>query len=223
MKLIIGLGTGRCGTSSLSLLFNSQKDSYFTHEFIPHLPWNFNAFTLLDRLEELKKFKGNYIGDVALYYLPYVRFILSVEPKTKFICLERNREKVIKSFLSICKERDMWTNDPNRTVTPIEISFPKYPISDKKLAIGMYWDEYFELAHQLEKEFPNNFKIFQIEKLNSKEGVKEILDFAGFENPILETSLKISHINPISKKNQKFGKEHLIHYSEEFFDDLVGL
>ena len=31
-KVILGIGTGRCGTVSLSHLLNKQKDSRFSHE-----------------------------------------------------------------------------------------------------------------------------------------------------------------------------------------------
>jgi len=190
--MIIGLGSGRCGTTSLTNLLNFQKDSFFSHEMIPHLNWNFQTLEINTRLEELSKYPAKNSGDVSCYYLNYVTYINSVLPDTKFICLFREREKVVTSFSNHCIKRDFWTNNPNREHSPVEVSFPKYPITDKKIAIGMYWDEYYKKASELAKKL-SNFRIFHITELNSTRGVKEILDFAGFDksDQVIRTNVRV--------------------------------
>jgi len=183
-NLILGLGSGRSGTKCLSNLLSAQKNSGFTHELIPHLTWRFSYDLISPRLLTLLDFNAKFIGDVSCYYLNYVPFIASKLPKTKFICIQRPREDTVKSFLSHFQRRDMLTNDPNRERSGVEVCFPKYPITDKALAAGIYWDEYYSKALQLEEAF-KNFRIFHIKKLNSKKGVKKILDFAGFEEQVI--------------------------------------
>jgi len=45
-KLIIGLGTGRCGTMSLSKLLSMQENTIVSHETGTPLPWDFDLASL---------------------------------------------------------------------------------------------------------------------------------------------------------------------------------
>ena len=72
--MIFGLGTGRCGTQSLSYLLNQQKEHKVGHEFLAHnlehgpLPWEYDEDLIIKRLDTLKE--HGFTGDVALYFPP---------------------------------------------------------------------------------------------------------------------------------------------------------
>ena len=188
-RLILGLGPGKCGTMSLATLLDSQIDATVTHEeFAERMRRHFNNACLLMALKEMLARETGIIGDVAYYWLHYVKGLL-LYSSTKFICLKRARNEVIESH---------WTELDG---SPIEKP-PTFPgmktvginlIGDTLLSedspitmqsvkehTGKMWDSYYQRAEHFERMRPENFRIFPIEDLNSEEGVKEILNFAGF-------------------------------------------
>ena len=172
-KVIIGLGSGRCGTKSLMHLLDSQTKSNFTHENLS-MPWNRNpADAQPEMFRRLFLREEDYIGDVGFYWINYVEDMLTVKPDAKFICLKRDRQEVIES---------MWDFTRGLNTHPANDWFMMYPRydTDPKSAVGLMWDDYMELTNRLVDKHRNSFKIFKIEHLNSKDGVNSILDFAGF-------------------------------------------
>lgn len=126
-NVIIGIGTGRCGTTALASLLDSQRDILCFHEMNPSsMSWegaeatvtstlrDFDAIlrgkelgvtidlTSQNRASPLKaareKVRITAIGDVASYYLPYVKHILDRQPKAKLPCMTRCKEEVVRSF-----------------------------------------------------------------------------------------------------------------------------
>ncbi len=179
-KLIIGLGTGRCGTVSLCNILNQLPSSFFVHEGFM-LPWYGQPDIAISKL---KKFLNDtdkcYVGDVGFYWLPYVEEVISVFPKTKFICLKRNKQDTINSYLKKTEGRNHWINHDGKFWRKDYIwdrCFPKYNVKTKEEALSLYWDEYYSKAYKLQLSYPNNFKIFDIEVLNSSEKFFEVLDF----------------------------------------------
>jgi hypothetical protein len=43
-----------------------------------------------------------------MYFLPYVDFLIEKFPQSKFICLKREREAVIKSFVQWTQDHNPW-------------------------------------------------------------------------------------------------------------------
>ena len=76
-KVILGIGTGRCGTVSLSHLLNKQKDSRFSHElkikiekktdYSTPLPWKCNDKAFNSAWNSILNYDGNYVGDVSMF------------------------------------------------------------------------------------------------------------------------------------------------------------
>ena len=189
-KLIIGLGTGRCGTTSLSVFLNAQEKTKVLHEGHDGkdyhlLPW-YNAETLvllwLDSLTQSNT-ANDYYGDVMLYFLPYVEFIMSKFSNAVFICLQRNRAEVIDSYMNWTGESvNHWSYHDGRTwqYDDWDACFPKFDEPDKAKAIGLYWDSYYAEVERLIKIYPNKIACFPTEYLNSIEGQNVILDFIGY-------------------------------------------
>lgn len=185
-QLIIGLGTGRCGTVSIYRLLNSQKSSNISHESMPVLSWEFNQRAIEKKLNSLMKKRGRYVGDVASYYLPYMKFILGRHPDVKFVCLKRNKKEVIESFDRHTKRWDFnhWIDHDGKKwkkSNKWDKSFPTYDIKSKKRAIARYWEEYYKEVKKLMKKYSRNIKIFKISALNTQKGVRRILDFCGID------------------------------------------
>lgn len=125
--ILFGLGSGRCGTSSLAALMNGQPGVACFHELNPSsMAWSGAEATIgslmrdfeailageervvtadlvsPNRLIPLTRLQElsqvHAVGDVGSYYLPYVEMMIQKWPGLRFPCLRRDREEVIASF-----------------------------------------------------------------------------------------------------------------------------
>ncbi len=209
-KLIIGLGTGRCGTVSLYRLLNFQKNSFFRHESKPLLPWKFDKGKIDEKLRKYFNKDEKYMGEVNLSFLPYVEYIIKRYPLTRFIILKRPKEEVIRSFVRHTKpfNYNHWIEHKGkkwRKGGKWDTMFPKYNAKSKEEAIGFYWEDYYKEVRELLKKYPENIKMFKMEDFNSELKVKEILDFCEIEKK--EQIVKIN-----IKENQGSGLMRFIKY-----------
>ncbi len=101
-RLILGVGTGRCGTLSLSRLLNRQPGLRVTHERQPYLPWKCESprDLIAARLNALRADNaGSAIaGDVAFYYLNYLPDALELDDRLRVVCLRRPKHEVVASY-----------------------------------------------------------------------------------------------------------------------------
>ncbi len=190
-KLIIGLGTGRCGSVSLSYFLNEQPGVKIFHEGrIDHehniLKWDNDQENLLKWIYNLEKISvsNQYFGDIGMYFLHYVSFLIDQFPNIKFICLKRNREDVIKSYLKWTKTYNHWYNHNGENWQKEDYwdtAFPKFNEPDKAKALGLYWDMYYEEIERLIEKYPQQIRCFPTEALNSINSRNEILDFIEYQ------------------------------------------
>jgi len=107
-KLVIGLGTGRCGTRSLTKLLK-EWGIPASHEKY-RLYWEPNK-------KILQRALGEMVSDVGFYWLNYVDLVLEQYPDAKFVCLKRDKEKTVvsfaRSFKSPLASKIAWINHPD--------------------------------------------------------------------------------------------------------------
>jgi hypothetical protein len=248
--IVIGLGTGRSGTASLSMLLNAQPDASCFHELNPSAVRfygtprpvlntidEFQAVldggdpamvtvdlsravcaTVYDRLRQMKRVR--LIGDIAFYYLSYVQSIADRNPNVRFICLRRDREETIESWMRyteiersrsqiladrlsswITREpyresRNFWMeHDGTRWLKdPVwDKCFPKFTAPGKRDALRQYWDYYYETAEAILQRLPDRFRIIETNRLDDGAVQRQILDYCGV--PEAEQVLSDVHIN----------------------------
>jgi hypothetical protein len=131
--IIIGLGSGRCGTRSLASLLNAQPDTVCFHEINPScMAWTGTERTVLSMLEEFRAVLAGgprqitvdlatrrradqlprlrslgtvtAIGDVAFYYLAYAP-ILAEMPDVTMPVLRRDKDATVASFVEVMRIR----------------------------------------------------------------------------------------------------------------------
>lgn len=189
-QLIIGCGTGRCGTVSLTRFLNNQEGVSILHEGVVNgvthhiVPWYEGEAQLWRWLEDLEKLTNGarWYGDVGPYFLPYVPKILQRYPLTRVICLERGRRAVVKSYLEKTKGRNHWylhkgtgwKEDPEW-----DIAFPVYAEPNKARALELYWNGYHAKALEYQALFPDNFMLLPTSALNLRGGRLKLLEFLG--------------------------------------------
>jgi len=247
-KIVVGLGSGRSGTASLASLIDSQEGGLCFHEMNPSCAVfagnpqsHLNAINEFRKIlsggsrsslsidysrpasvETFEKLQGlprvRLLGDIAYYYLSYVGDILEQVPQCKFVCIKRDREQTVASWLkksAVKRWRSMWLADKLKawiTRTPFQTEynywqehdgtvwmkdpvwdscFPKFEAPSKEDAIRMYWNYYYQEASRLEKTHPESFRVFNIGALSSRAGQEEILSFIGLSPQEMVSSEKV--------------------------------
>lgn len=180
---MIGLGTGRCGTTSLASLLNSVRGCGVTHEegdIRANLSWDFSRDGIEKALKTMESRPQGVVGDVAFYYLPYVRYIAEARPDATFICLRRDREGTIESYMKKTEGRDHWRPGEGRP-DHWDRMYPKFEAEDKRTAIGMYWEFYYRAVDELMRSGVR-VRTFDMSSLNDEKAVAEILGFCDLES-----------------------------------------
>lgn len=191
--LIIGLGTGRCGTQSLSRFLSNQPGMIVLHEGTiggrDHpFRWQDDHDRVRRWVESLPELLGHpaCCGDVGMYFLPYCEFLISLHPGIRFVCLERDRAEVVESFVRHTPGRHPWMHHAGSRwrIDPVwDAAYPKFDEPDKGKAAGLYWDLYHTEVTRLVERYPDRVSRFPTESLNSRDGRIAILDFVGFAGP----------------------------------------
>jgi hypothetical protein len=181
-QLIIGLGTGRSGTVSLSMLLNEQNNCVSSHESLKADTWGQN-FSTINNIIKQHFINSKFVADTASYNLPYVDDFISHYPNVKFIILKRNKIDTVKSFMYKTHNRNHWqTHDGikyNRCRW--DKSFPDFKAKNKQHAIELYWEMYYDLCSKI-----NHDQCFYINTtdLNNESTCIKMLQWCGFTNPI---------------------------------------
>lgn len=190
--VILGIGTGRCGTMSLAKLLNHQNYTTVKHEW-ELMPWNINPKAFTKKSKMIENVNNKYVGEVAYYLLPYLkRFFQKYKDNLKIIALQRSREKTVQSYLDktgrkSSRDRHHWYNHGGKRWDKDPKWDPTYPnigIKNKREAIEEYYDQYYNIVEQWENKYPHLIKLFPTDNLNSSKGQSEILEFIGLEKYI---------------------------------------
>jgi hypothetical protein len=225
-RVIIGLGPGRCGTMSLAFMFALQKNLIVHHESEPGLDWDASMFEFIGKWASLFYYVRPslpIITDIANWYLPFVPHIREINPTAKFVCLRRDIEEVVTSFMLKVTTTSHWTLPQSEHWHPhwerghhFRNRFPKYDLP-KEEGCRRYVTEYYELCDEYATLIPNDFRIFDIETLNSEDGVRSILEFCGIsEKDSNIDEIVGTHINQIGDGHRKSMRELKDRFGEDF-------
>ena len=200
--IIIGLGTGRCGTHSLAKLLESQENTSITHELndTPFIKWYYNSNDFNKICRVIDSRNKEFVGDVSFFYLHYIPSLLDKYNNIKFISIKRPKEATIKSYMKWTEGRNHWMNH-NGTQWRYDrwdICYPKYEVEKKEEALNLYWEEYYTTMEKLKTSYSNQFLLIEMEDLNNDNKIKDILDFCGFKNKKIISGVKISQQNYVN-------------------------
>lgn len=195
-RLVMGLGTGRCGSTSLTLLLMAQKGGYFSHEHPPDLSWiqaegqdrlrfHLQRFSLLTQMHD-------FVGDVGHWWLPRMQSVAAFFPDFRAVVLKRDRDATVESFLKVKGGGgkgavNHWMDHDGSYWAPVPFDrcYPSYQAKDVREAIGHYWDDYYATCEKLAEAHPGQVRIFDMAELKSAAGQRRILEFCGFPEPVL--------------------------------------
>jgi len=186
-KIVLGMGTGRCGTYTLYNILAKQKNTACTHEGLGH-PWEPDYLIFYETiLNFLVNFKADVIANIGWYWINYVGRIMNSLEDPKCICLKRPKDEVVDSFQRYLPDINKWTDpesihwEPRKYyITPDRHMWPKYD-APRAEALAMYWDEYYNKAKFWQQRLPANFLVIDMyEALNTENGQHRMLSFLGY-------------------------------------------
>jgi len=200
-RLLIGLGTGRSGSTSLTKLWRNQKNCYCSHEHPPRLSWKVNIprFEFHRRRIAILQSSYKFVGDVSHWWLPYIDRVIENFNNVRVIVLKREKAATVNSFLKIKGGGGKGTvnhwvdHDGSYWVKNIwDECYPSYCVETVKEAIEHYWDNYYKTVESLAKRFPSKINIFPTEMLEDPDTQREILSFCGFEKIQIVEDLRLN-------------------------------
>jgi hypothetical protein len=171
-----------------------------------------------------KDSRNTIFGDCAHYYLYYVDLIMERFPDAKIFCLTRDKDAVVRSYYQKVTKRalgvkyrcyrNFWQNSRGRDHSDWDKAYPKYPRElSLEEAIANYYDDYHKLVDLKIRIHPNNIRIFDTGILNSRSGVKTLLDFVEVPNKDRKYLIGLKVINRWAEVRnvdleEKFGEKN---------------
>jgi len=161
-RLVIGMGSGRCGTRSLAEMLNNHSEISCTHE--KHiLLWMINTIDANKAIEKIFAGSNKEIsGDVGYYWLNYTHFLVN-KYDAKIVCLKRDKDAVVRSFMKGL-QNPVYGNLVMDAIRkqPIPLKYSDY-VTEKDLEkmdastrefVEHYWDEPLLSDNMLREYFP---------------------------------------------------------------------
>jgi len=214
-RIVIGLGTGRCGTQSLACLLDQQIGSEVTHEADwRDLPWAGQVEAVNRKFRQFRtrlvEERRRMVGDVGFYYLPYIEHMLARYPNLALVCMQRDRDDTTLSLVRKMRKRHPGLNHGGRRwrASEWDRNYPKFGIADRRVAAEMFWDNYYDFANRLQQEQPVRFWIVDCASLNSRDGQEQLLSFLAVPSGEMVFDVGIHRNKGQSKKNKP---RNLIH------------
>lgn len=194
-QIVIGLGPGRCGSTSLAALLGTVRNSCCTHESPPAIFWNpFN-----EQVEfHIKRFRmlaeyHSLVADVSHWWLNSIEQIFDHFPEAKAIGLIRDPDDCVMSFMRVqgfgkgsynpwtAHENGFWRSghwDPTYPSFPTPSYANKSPDRAKRELITRYVNEYNSLLEKMAQNAPERIKVVRTEELGSGNIQEEIFQIA---------------------------------------------
>lgn len=182
---------GKCGTTSLAHLLDSQPDSCFSHE-MQGTHW-FEIFSDYQRVKKnlLKRAESNcFVGDVSYAWAQYTNRIIEDFPDVKFINLWRDKEETVESFWKGNQNRVEAINTPTPWATREFwlVMYPFFGFPPSKDQIAHTYDIYHRLTEIILTIYPKRVFCLNVKSLNDIDKVDNLLNFVGIpkEQRVLE-------------------------------------
>lgn len=181
-KVIVGLGSGRCGTVSLQMLLN-QHNADITHEY-RQMPWKVDRDALQRNLNAFDKRYQPIVGDVSFWWLNYADEVRR-QCNAKFVCLKRDRKDTIESYLYRFRTEDYWVKKD------LYESYPVFEGTSKAKALSIYYDLYYLIARKQSEN--KDFRVYDMDSLlNKEETQRELFDWLELENHKTQPGIKFN-------------------------------
>jgi hypothetical protein len=194
--VVLGLGSGRCGSTTLTALIASTADSVATHENPPLVYWEPLGEQRDFHFERLQRLSQTFtlVFDASHWWLNLAEPFLARFPDGKIVGLHRELEACARSFLArkalgrgsinhwAPADNGIWRHniwDPAYPTYPVPASAAMDPDGAKLDAIRRYVREYNAALSKLADRWPERVLLLRTEELGDATAQQRLFGFLG--------------------------------------------
>lgn len=192
-RLVLGLGPGRCGSTTLTALFKTAPDCCATHENPAIIDWTPRPEQIQFHLKRFSMLVDYFevVFDAAHWWINLVDLIGRNIEQVKFIILRRPAHQCAISFNNLGRHDGVYINNwappgsPAWTVGPWNQTYPTYDVpahlsrDEAKLVMTLeYVNSYYDACGKLSDQVGANAISVDTETLSSTLVQRDIFDFA---------------------------------------------
>ena len=211
--VVLGIGAGRCGSTTLSAAFGGLPDVCATHENPPHIFWEPLEKQVRFHLERLRLLVDYYplVFDAAHWWLNVCPRLLVEFPRTKLIGLMREIEPCVQSFLKFQGRGSGSINNwapPENGIWRTSLWDPTYPkyalpagivpdtdeaFRSKTMMITRYVTEYNQSLSVMAATQAERVMLIRTEALNDPVTTTRLRTFVGVDVTMPARSLNVGN------------------------------
>lgn len=210
-KIVVGLGTGRNGSTTLAALLQGVDQSCCTHENPPLVSWQPQRPELdfhFRRLEQLSRYFV-LVADVAHWWLNCLDPLFRRFPDARAMGLVRDTAQCVVSFMRIKgfgrNSYNHWAPygtgiwaaaqwDPTYPTYPLPPAATRDPDGVKRTSIERYVREYNEQLSKYASAMPNKLLLLDTTQLDDPAVQRRIFDFIGVDGRIGHKKLNVATV-----------------------------
>ena len=219
--LVIGLGPGRSGSTSLSAMLGTGPNSCCTHESPPLIFWDPLDEQLDFHIRRFHLLRSRYslVADVSHWWLNSMGRVFDEFPEARAIGLIRDTEECALSFMRVQGSGkgswNPWATHGNGVwrAGHWDPTYPSYPVPDRAEArpdaaklelITRYVAEYNARLAEAARSAPSRIRLFRTNDLGKQSIQEQIYDFAGITGQIAAWKLNVKGTSQGRKMQIKF-------------------
>ena len=190
-QVVLGLGAGRCGSTTLAAILHTVDGAVSTHECPPYLHWEPLPLELLFHLRRFEMFSRSapLVADCAHWWINSLDQVFSRFAGSKAIGVIRDTEACVQSWMRVSSSDVNHFVPAHNRIWPPDRWDPLYPHYDlpadarrnparaKESLARRYIVEYNQQLKRLEASMPDRVLLLATEDLDSPATRAQITDF----------------------------------------------
>jgi hypothetical protein len=221
-RIVLGIGSGRTGSTSLAAMLATIGGSCCTHENPPLISWKPEPEEIefhMRRFRELARYHPM-VADVSHWWLNLIDLFFAAFPEGRVIGAFRAVEGCAGSFMRIKGsgrgsynhwapyDNGIWAAarwDPAYPTYPTPKHAALDPDGAKRELIARYVQEYNDAMHATAQRFPARMMLMHTENLDDEAVQNAIFDFIGLRGTVATTRLNVG----TTDDGKRFRDRHL--------------
>ena len=207
-RVVLGVGSGRCGSTSLTGAMAGVPGACATHENPPVLYWEPLEEQIQVHVERFRILTQYFavVFDASHWWLNALERLFGELPDVKAIGLYRETQACAQSFLNqkgsgkgspnhwAVPGNDIWAavpGDPCYPSYPLPESLVSNPDAAKRAMVTRYVSEYNQTLQRTAAAHPDRLLLVRTEDLSNAEAYARMSDFLGFELRVPSAALNV--------------------------------
>jgi hypothetical protein len=194
--IVLGVGSGRCGSTTLAAALAGVSDACATHENPPMIFWQPIEEQLEVHFERFRRLADRFalVFDAASWWLNALERFFAEFPQAKVIGLYRDTAACVQSFMKIkgsgrgslnhwaAPGNGIWTTSPGDPMYPsyaVPTALVNNPDAAKAVLIERYVTEYNQKLHEAAAKYGQRMLLLRTEELGEPATIARLSAFLG--------------------------------------------